>query len=165
MCSTYDSKLLIKLRFGFCSHNSETTHWLDPRLSTNKKMSPLECEDNGESLEKPPLKKDSIWLSVLSFPFVHSLYWIKLDAAVHSMKCLPLDCFSFPEFALVIWLVFGYTIVELGRYCLMLWCTGAVFRICQPYHSHQLFVSAPCIGWSIWSSSVVGKPFAPQHFV
>ncbi|ELU17710.1 hypothetical protein CAPTEDRAFT_146207 [Capitella teleta] len=30
----------------FIDHETETTHWLDPRLSTNMKMSPLECDEN-----------------------------------------------------------------------------------------------------------------------
>ena len=31
------------------SHNTETTHWLDPRLSRVQKHSPGECGDDGES--------------------------------------------------------------------------------------------------------------------
>ena len=31
------------------SHNTETTHWLDPRLSRVQKHSPSECGDDGES--------------------------------------------------------------------------------------------------------------------
>jgi len=32
--------------FGFCSHNSGTSHWLDPRLSKFQKKSLEECLDD-----------------------------------------------------------------------------------------------------------------------
>ena len=34
------------------SHDSESTHWLDPRLTNNQKMSPLECKDDGKCIDK-----------------------------------------------------------------------------------------------------------------
>ena len=30
------------------SHNTETTHWLDPRLMRVMSHDPLECDDNGK---------------------------------------------------------------------------------------------------------------------
>ncbi|XP_013409201.1 membrane-associated guanylate kinase, WW and PDZ domain-containing protein 2, partial [Lingula anatina] len=42
----------------YIDHNTETTHWLDPRLSEKKKQSPLECDEDDRRNKVEKVEKD-----------------------------------------------------------------------------------------------------------